>query len=58
MTLYEYNSRKLPEYSPTMYIDGYKPYEIYTAFKQSMREAVQQEEEPQNVKVVSEVKIR
>lgn len=42
MTPYEYYYRNLPEYSPSMYMDGYKPHEIYTAFKKSMREKIQQ----------------
>lgn len=31
MTLYEYYDRQIPEYYPTMYLDGYKPYQILQA---------------------------
>ena len=29
MTLYEYQTRNLPHYYPTMFMDGYTPVEIY-----------------------------
>lgn len=41
-----------------MYLDGYKPHEIFASFKKSMREKVQQLEEQQNIHITSEVKIR
>ena len=61
MTLYEHLNRKIPEYYPTMYMDGYKPEEIRFALKRKMlegREAREEVDESQSVKIVSEVKLR
>jgi hypothetical protein len=61
MTLYEHLNRKIPEYYPTMYMDGHKPEEIRFALKRKMledREARKEVDESQSVKIVSEVKLR
>lgn len=61
MSLYEHLNRKIPEYYPTMYMDGYKPEEIRFALKRKMledREARKEVDESQSVKIVSEVKLR
>ena len=68
MTLADYYNRNIPEYSDTMYLDGYTPDQIMTAFREKMyrvyearQEAKRAEAEANeipNVKIISEVKIR
>ena len=61
MTLYEQINRNIPEYQPTMYMDGYTPEEIRFALRRKMLENIESQEEdkePQTVKVISEVKVR
>ena len=61
MTLYEQINRNIPEYYPTMYMDGYTPEEIRIALKRKMledRAAREEVDESQSVKIVSEVKLR
>ena len=38
MTLYEYCNRTVPDYYPTMCLDGYKPYQILEAKHREMTE--------------------
>ena len=68
MTLFDYYDSKIPDYYPTMYMDGYTPEQImYAAHKKMQRmyeerEAAKRAEaeanETPNVKIISEVKIR
>lgn len=68
MTLSDYYNRQIPEYYDTMYLDGYTPDQIMTAFRKKMyrdyeaRQAAKRAEaevnEITNVKVISEVRIR
>ena len=61
MTLFENIDRKIPDYYPTMYMDGYTPEEIRFALRRKMLENIESQEEdkePQTVKVISEVKVR
>jgi hypothetical protein len=68
MTLADYYNRNIPEYYDTMYLDGYTPDQIMTAFRKKMyrdyearQEAKRAEAEANeipNVKIISEVKIR
>ncbi len=64
MTLYEYYDRKIPDYYPTMYRDGYSPEQIRYALHRKMvrenesREAEAEQNEVWNVKITSEVKIK
>ena len=55
MTLAEYNSRKIPPYYDTMYLDGYTPQEIYQAYKKRMLDKVNEEKEIPTVEIVSEI---
>ena len=43
--------RQLPEYYPTMYLDGYTPQEIWIAFHNSM---IKEEEEKEFQKAIHE----
>ena len=58
MTLFENFDRKIPEYYPTMYKDGYTPEEIRYALYRKMLKNVEKEDNLQDVKIVSEVKIK
>ena len=51
MTLAEYYNRQIPEYYPTMYMDGYEPHQILHALHRKMiREYEQREEAKRKVK--------
>ena len=56
MTLTEYNSRKIPPYYDTMYLDGYTPQEIYQAHRKRMIDELTEKEEIPTVEIVSEIK--
>lgn len=58
MTLFENIDRKIPDYYPTMYMDGYTPEEIRHALYRKMLKNVEKEDNLQDVKIVSEVKIK
>ena len=68
MTLSDYYNRQIPEYYDTMYLDGYTPDQIMTAFRKKMyrdyeaqqaaKRAEAEANEIPNVKVISEVRIR
>ena len=61
MTLADYYNRNIPEYYDTMYLDGYTPEQIMTAFRKKLyRECEERRESTEipNVKIISEVKIR
>ena len=68
MTMAEYYNRQIPEYYPTMYMDGYEPYQILHALRRKMmhdyetREAAKRTEAEANeipeVKITSKVVIK
>lgn len=62
MTYYEYLYRKVPEYYPTMYQDGFTPDEILHALRRKMmrqyEERMTAETEIGEFKITSEVKIK
>ena len=61
MSLSDYYTRQIPEYYDTMYMDGYTPEQIMTAFRKKLnreREERREATEIPNVKIISEVKIR
>lgn len=64
MTLFEYYDRKIPDYYPTMYLDGYSPEQILQSARRKLQreyEARKSEAEAMEipeVKITSEVKIR
>ena len=66
MTLADYYNRNIPEYYDTMYLDGYTPDQIMTAFRKKMYRDCEARQEAKraeaneipNVKIISEVKIR
>ncbi len=61
MSLSDYYNRQSPEYYDTMYMDGYTPEQIMTAFRKKLhreREERREANKIPNVKIISEVKIR
>ena len=64
MTLYEYYDRKVPEYYPSMHLDGYAPAQILQSTRRKLQkahEAREAEAEPMEipeVRIRSEVKIK
>ena len=68
MTLFDYYDRQIPDYYPTMHMDGYTPAQImhaahrkmvceYEARQEAKRAEAEVNEIP-TVKIVSEVKVR
>ena len=61
MSLSDYYNRQIPEYYDTMYMDGYTPEQIMTAFRKKLhreREERREANEIPHVKIISEVKVR
>ena len=61
MSLLNNYYKNVPEYYKTMYMDGYSPEQILHAARQKMireQEAIADENEIPNVKIISEVKIK
>ena len=67
MTLFDYYDRQIPDYYPTMHMDGYTPEQImHAAHRKMVREYEERQEakraeaanEIPTVKIVSEVKVR
>lgn len=58
MTLYEYQTRNLPHYYPTMFMDGYTPVEIYQAHQRDVMEEYQAKQNIPTVKLISEIRVK
>jgi hypothetical protein len=58
MTIGEYYNRKIPEYYPTMYLDGYTPQEILIAAHKRMHNEYQDSQQVDEIKITSEVKVK
>ncbi len=58
MTLQDYAYRKVPEYYPDMWRDGFTPYEVMAAFKKQMYQAYEKRAAVDEVKISSEVKLK
>lgn len=58
MTTYDYLTRNLPYYYPTMFMDGYTPAEIYQAHQRDVLEEYQAKQNIPTVKLVSEIKVK
>ena len=61
MSLLNNYYENVPEYYNTMYMDGYSPEQILHTARQKMireQEAIADENEIPNVKIISEVKIK
>ena len=58
MTLLEYTQRKVPDYYPDMWRDGYTPYEVMNAFRKQMLEGIEDRQMVNEIKISSEEKLR
>lgn len=61
MSLADYYNRNIPEYYDTMYLDGYSPEQIMTAFRKKLYREREERREANGIpefKIVSEVKIK
>ena len=58
MTLAEYCNRQIPEYYPTMYMDGYTPEQILHAAKRGMIQRHRERKAEQAVKTQVEAALR
>ena len=44
-TLFGQFYKRIPEYKPDMYKDGYKPWEVYVAFRRQMDREIEQRQQ-------------
>lgn len=58
MTFYNYLTRNLPHYYPTMFMDGYTPVQIYQSHQRDVLEEYQAKQNIPTVKLVSEIKVK
>ena len=58
MTLLDYTQRKVPEYYPDMWRDGFTPKEVMTAFRKQMLEGVEDRQMVNEIKISSEVRLK
>ena len=61
MSLHDEIMKKIPDYYPTMYLDGYSPEQILMAKRRQIREDFQERnnpETPTDIHITSEVKIK
>lgn len=56
MNMIDYLDRQLPEYYPSMYLDGYTPEQVYASYKKMLREMYSQEEPTADINFSYEVK--
>ena len=54
----DYVERKIPEYYPTMYLDGFEPYEILIAHNKKMREEFLNNDQINDININSNIKVR
>ena len=55
------NYQKIPEYYPTMFMDGFTPEEIWYAKRKQILQEIEEREnpdDPENIRITSEVKIK
>ena len=58
MTLSDYLTRKIPDYYPQMYLDGFTLQEIWAAAHRSMINSIREREQIDTVSIKSEVKVK
>ncbi len=56
MNMIDFLDRQVPDYYPSMYLDGYTPDQIYASYRKMLREMYSQEEPAQNISFSYEVK--
>ena len=58
MTLLDYTQRKVPDYYPDMWRDGFTPEEVMTAFRKQMLEGIEDKQMVNEIKISSEVRLK
>lgn len=58
MMMYDYLTRNLPHYYPTMFMDGYTPVEIYQSHQRDIMEEYQSRQNIPTVKLISEIRVK
>ena len=56
--LIDNNKNNIPDYYPTMYLDGYKPHEILNALHKKMREEFIEDVTVDSVTIKSEIRVK
>ena len=56
MSVEDYQNRTVPEYYPTMYLDGFSPQEILYAFRKRMAKERDERDRVEDTKIIIEVK--
>lgn len=54
----EYLESKLPEYTHTMYLEGYTPEEIMIAHRKKMREMIADNESVDSINIKSSIEVK
>ena len=54
----DYNNRKVPDYYPTMYLDGFTPEQIMYAAHKSMMKKIRPQIDDYEIHFTSEVKVK
>ncbi len=53
-----FNANSVPDYYPTMYLDGYSPAQILLSRRKTMWEQLAKSKEPDSFHFTSEIKLR
>ena len=56
MSLTNFKERNIPDYYPTMYLDGFTPEEILMAKHRQMRQTQEEQQLPTNIHITTEIK--
>jgi len=58
MSLFDYYNRNIPDYYPTMFMDGYSPQQIWTARRREMFKRLAERDKETEIKITSEIKLK
>ena len=58
MSLADYYNRNIPDYYPTMFLDGYSPQQIWTARRRDIFKRLAEKDKENEVKIRTEIKIK
>ena len=58
MSLLDYYNRNIPDYYPTMFLDGYSSQQIWTARRRDIFKRLAERDKENEVKIRTEIKIK
>ena len=58
MSLFDYYNRNIPDYYPTMFMDGYSPQQIWTARRRDIFKRLAERDKETEIKITSEIKLK